>query len=177
MPGSLQPLSAETQARRHTPTRRFLRRFARHRLGVIGLGVQEPMPSWGSMVQLAMSLPVLENMLWRWMPPAGMIAITVKRFPVTGVKKPFRPLLTVLTRRRAGSRKTTWPIWWASRCAGVSTSGKRSCTPSGLATDHAQDKDSYHDTAATRMGTASHWGVTKAAASTGRAQGQSISNG
>lgn len=46
-------------------------------LSFLGFGVQEPMPSWGSMVQLAMSLPVLENMPWRWMPPAGMIAITV----------------------------------------------------------------------------------------------------
>ncbi len=46
-------------------------------LSFIGFGVQEPMPSWGSMVQNAMSLPILENMPWRWMPPAGMIGITV----------------------------------------------------------------------------------------------------
>lgn len=38
-PSSLQPLPAEVRARRHTPTRRFLRRFARHRLGLIGLAV------------------------------------------------------------------------------------------------------------------------------------------
>lgn len=46
-------------------------------LSFLGFGVQEPMPSWGSMVQLAMSLPILENMPWRWVPPALMISITV----------------------------------------------------------------------------------------------------
>lgn len=39
MPGPVQPLPDELRARRHTPTRRFLRRFVRHRLGLIGFCV------------------------------------------------------------------------------------------------------------------------------------------
>lgn len=46
-------------------------------LSFLGFGVQEPMPSWGSMVNVAMNLPVLQDLPWRWMPPAAAIAITV----------------------------------------------------------------------------------------------------
>ena len=46
-------------------------------LSFLGLGVQEPNPSWGSMLQTAMAMVVLEHMPWRWIPPAALIAITV----------------------------------------------------------------------------------------------------
>jgi peptide/nickel transport system permease protein len=45
-------------------------------LSFLGLGVQEPTPSWGSMLQNSMQLPVLRTMWWRWIPPAALIAIT-----------------------------------------------------------------------------------------------------
>jgi peptide/nickel transport system permease protein len=46
-------------------------------LSFLGLGVQEPTPSWGSMLQHAMQLPVLRTMWWRWAPPAALISVTV----------------------------------------------------------------------------------------------------
>ena len=46
-------------------------------LSFLGLGVQEPNPSWGSMLQTAMSMDVLENMPWRWIAPGILIALTV----------------------------------------------------------------------------------------------------
>lgn len=46
-------------------------------LSFLGLGVQEPIPSWGSMLQHAMQLPVLRGMWWRWAPPSILISITV----------------------------------------------------------------------------------------------------
>ena len=45
-------------------------------LSFLGLGVQEPMSSWGSMLQDAMSLPILQTMPWLWLPSAVAIAIT-----------------------------------------------------------------------------------------------------
>ena len=46
-------------------------------LSFLGLGVQEPTPSWGSMLQHAMQLPVLRHMWWRWVPPAVLISLSV----------------------------------------------------------------------------------------------------
>ncbi len=46
-------------------------------LSFLGLGVQEPTPSWGSMLTHAMQLPVLRVMWWRWIPPALLIFVTV----------------------------------------------------------------------------------------------------
>ena len=46
-------------------------------LSFLGLGVQEPMSSWGSMLSTAMTLPILQNMPWRWLPPAIAISLTV----------------------------------------------------------------------------------------------------
>ncbi len=45
-------------------------------LSFLGLGVQEPMSSWGSMLQDAMSLPILQTMPWLWLPSAVAIAVT-----------------------------------------------------------------------------------------------------
>ena len=46
-------------------------------LSFLGLGVQEPTPSWGSMLTHAMQLPILREMWWRWIPPALLIFVTV----------------------------------------------------------------------------------------------------
>lgn len=46
-------------------------------LSFLGLGVQQPTPSWGQTLTTAMQLPVLENMPWRWLPSALAIAFAV----------------------------------------------------------------------------------------------------
>ncbi|HUG15817.1 MAG TPA: oligopeptide ABC transporter permease [Thermomicrobiales bacterium] len=46
-------------------------------LSFLGLGVQPPTPSWGSMLTGAQSLTVLESMPWLWVPPGVMIAVAV----------------------------------------------------------------------------------------------------
>lgn len=53
-------------------------------LSFLGLGVQEPTPSWGSMLLTAMQLPILEDMPWRWIPPAVAISVTVLSFNFVG---------------------------------------------------------------------------------------------
>jgi peptide/nickel transport system permease protein len=46
-------------------------------LSFLGLGVQQPTPSWGQTLTTAMQLPILENMPWRWLPSAAAIAFAV----------------------------------------------------------------------------------------------------
>jgi peptide/nickel transport system permease protein len=46
-------------------------------LSFLGLGVQQPTPSWGQTLTTAMQLPVLEDMPWRWLPSALAIAFAV----------------------------------------------------------------------------------------------------
>lgn len=46
-------------------------------LSFLGLGVQDPVPSWGSMLQQAMQLPTLQSSPWLWLPPAALISLTV----------------------------------------------------------------------------------------------------
>ena len=46
-------------------------------LSFLGLGVQEPIPSWGQTLTTAMQLPTLEGMPWRWVPSAVAIAFAV----------------------------------------------------------------------------------------------------
>ncbi|MFW6409463.1 MAG: oligopeptide ABC transporter permease [Halanaerobiales bacterium] len=46
-------------------------------LSYLGLGVQPPIPSWGSMLEAARSVSILEAMPWFWLPPGTMIVITV----------------------------------------------------------------------------------------------------
>ena len=36
----------------------------------LGLGVQQPTPSWGNMINVARSISVLERYPWQWVPPA-----------------------------------------------------------------------------------------------------------
>ncbi len=46
-------------------------------LSFLGLGVQQPTPSWGQTLTNALMLPILENMPWRWLPSAIAIAFAV----------------------------------------------------------------------------------------------------
>jgi peptide/nickel transport system permease protein len=46
-------------------------------LSFLGLGVQQPTPSWGNMVQVATSFAAMEGTPWIWIPPAAMICIAV----------------------------------------------------------------------------------------------------
>lgn len=46
-------------------------------LSFLGLGVPPPTSSWGSMLNQAQSLAILESMPWMWLPPGLAIAITV----------------------------------------------------------------------------------------------------
>jgi peptide/nickel transport system permease protein len=46
-------------------------------LSFLGIGVQAPQASWGSMLNSAMQLPILESKPWRWLPPGLGIAVLV----------------------------------------------------------------------------------------------------
>jgi peptide/nickel transport system permease protein len=46
-------------------------------LSFLGLGVQEPTPSWGNVVGSVTSLDNLENRPWMWVPAGLMITLTV----------------------------------------------------------------------------------------------------
>ncbi len=46
-------------------------------LTFLGLGVQPPTASWGSMLKSAQSIHVLGSMPWYWIPPGVMVLITV----------------------------------------------------------------------------------------------------
>ena len=39
-------------------------------LSFLGLGVAEPTPSWGNMLNTARALDILQNLPWMWIPPA-----------------------------------------------------------------------------------------------------------
>jgi peptide/nickel transport system permease protein len=46
-------------------------------LSFLGLGVQEPTPSWGRMLNQATSISVLDGRPWLWLPPGLAILLTV----------------------------------------------------------------------------------------------------
>lgn len=46
-------------------------------LSFLGVGVQQPTPSWGNMLYEAMSIMVLRFRPWVWLPPGMMILVTV----------------------------------------------------------------------------------------------------
>jgi peptide/nickel transport system permease protein len=46
-------------------------------LSFLGLGVRPPQASWGGMVTSALDPNVLQNAVWMWAPPAGMIGLVV----------------------------------------------------------------------------------------------------
>ncbi len=53
-------------------------------LSFLGLGVQQPIPSWGNMLSAAQSGRILENQWWRWLPPGIMIFIAVLSINIVG---------------------------------------------------------------------------------------------
>lgn len=46
-------------------------------LSFLGIGVQEPTPSWGRMLQQATAISVLDKRPWLWIPPGLSILVTV----------------------------------------------------------------------------------------------------
>ncbi len=46
-------------------------------LSFLGVGVQEPIPSWGRMLHQATSISVLDGRAWLWVPPGIAILVTV----------------------------------------------------------------------------------------------------
>jgi peptide/nickel transport system permease protein len=46
-------------------------------LSFLGLGVQQPTPSWGNMLNAAQHLSVLQRYPWQWLPPGLAIAVAV----------------------------------------------------------------------------------------------------
>jgi peptide/nickel transport system permease protein len=46
-------------------------------LSYLGLGVQQPTPSWGNMLNVARSITALERYPWQWVPPAAFIVLMV----------------------------------------------------------------------------------------------------
>lgn len=46
-------------------------------LSFLGLGIQPPTPSWGNMLTSALKISVLEQRVWQWLPPGGIIAVCV----------------------------------------------------------------------------------------------------
>jgi peptide/nickel transport system permease protein len=53
-------------------------------LSLIGLGIQQPDPSWGNMLSLASNASILVLQPWLILPPAILIIITVLSFNVLG---------------------------------------------------------------------------------------------
>lgn len=53
-------------------------------LSYLGLGVTEPTPSWGSMIQVVNEMYILENRPWLWIPPGFCIFITVMAINLFG---------------------------------------------------------------------------------------------
>lgn len=46
-------------------------------LSFLGFGIPPPTPSWGEMLNQAKSITVLRDMLWFWIPPGTLIALSV----------------------------------------------------------------------------------------------------
>jgi peptide/nickel transport system permease protein len=66
-------------------------------LSFLGLGVQQPTPSWGQTLTTAMQLPILESMPWRWLPSAIAIAFTILSVNFFGdaLRDAFDPRMTL----------------------------------------------------------------------------------
>jgi peptide/nickel transport system permease protein len=66
-------------------------------LSFLGLGVQQPTPSWGQTLTTAMQLPILESMPWRWLPSAVAIAFAVLSVNFFGdaLRDAFDPRMTL----------------------------------------------------------------------------------
>jgi len=66
-------------------------------LSFLGLGVQIPQASWGSMLNSAQSLTVLTNSPWLWLPPgiAISVAVLAMNFVGDGLRDAFDPRMEV----------------------------------------------------------------------------------
>ena len=66
-------------------------------LSYLGLGVQQPIASWGSMLKEGQSLSVLESKPWLWVPPGLMISIAVLsiNFIGDGLRDAFDPHMII----------------------------------------------------------------------------------
>lgn len=53
-------------------------------LSFLGLGVVEPTPTWGNMIQAAQNPYILANRAWLWIPPGAAIFITVMSINLIG---------------------------------------------------------------------------------------------
>ncbi|MDI3269870.1 MAG: ABC transporter permease [Bacillota bacterium] len=53
-------------------------------LSFLGLGVQQPIPSWGNMLEAATNWRVLTLFWWQWMPPGFMIFFTALCIYIVG---------------------------------------------------------------------------------------------
>jgi peptide/nickel transport system permease protein len=53
-------------------------------LSLIGLGIQQPDPSWGNMLSLASNASILVLQPWLIFPPAILIILTVLAFNLLG---------------------------------------------------------------------------------------------
>lgn len=64
-------------------------------LSFLGLGIQQPLASWGSMMYEAISLNILVSMPWLWIPPGLAIFISVLsiNFLGDGLRDAFDPQL------------------------------------------------------------------------------------
>lgn len=64
-------------------------------LSFLGVGVQQPIPSWGNMLNEAMSIMVLRFKPWVWLPPGIAILLTVLsiNFIGDGLRDAFDPKL------------------------------------------------------------------------------------
>lgn len=66
-------------------------------LSFLGLGVAQPTPSWGNMLEPARNLDILVNLTWTWVPPALMIVMTVLcvNFIGDGIRDAIDPRLVL----------------------------------------------------------------------------------
>lgn len=64
-------------------------------LSFLGVGVQQPLPSWGNMLNEAMSIMILRFKPWVWLPPGTAILLTVLsiNFIGDGLRDAFDPKL------------------------------------------------------------------------------------
>jgi len=53
-------------------------------LSFLGLGVPQPIPSWGNMLNAAMRWKVMSKMLWMWIPPGIMVFLAVISINLVG---------------------------------------------------------------------------------------------
>jgi peptide/nickel transport system permease protein len=66
-------------------------------LSFLGLGVQIPVASWGTMINSAQSLIVLERQPWLWLPPgiAISLAVLALNFVGDGMRDAFDPRMSL----------------------------------------------------------------------------------